>query len=614
MAPTPGQNALAQLDKIAASVQRASRRGGASSRSRSTWSSSRPIRCATGATPRATCATSSTTTARAVEQPWGKLTRCKLFDLPWEAEERRRDALVGQEQVQEEIYRALSNFVQEGRPNRLVLLHGPNGSAQSDHRRLHDARARALLDARRRRALPLPLGLPQSTRRSAARSASAERPAAPAPGSAQLRAPRRRPDRRAPPHRGPRPPALPPPAVATARSSSSARTARPTAAEAAVRDWIMRGQLSHKNQQVFEALLASYNGSLAEVLRHVQVERYFISQRYRVGAVTIGPQMSRRRGRAADHGRSLARRAADVAPGDHALRGERRARRGRGRRPRVQRSPEAPARRVQVPPALDRDRRGRAHAAERAAQLRDDRAARTSSTSTRSASTPSSRASAAGSSSSARRTSGATSKSSAIYDAQIAPHVAPARRAARDRDGGAVRGAHAHAQAEPRPLPARARRRSSASLTAVEKMDLYARGRAPERLDADAQKVLRAGIARGLRGERRLPDLRRPHRREPARDAHRAPRCGAEHDLRVPLAARGPDEIDELCQRRRGVRVAPGGAARRRLPRRQAFREALRDRLARRVGGGALASRAGSWTRRSTPSSSSATSSTSASG
>ena len=53
----------------------------------------------------------------------------------------------------------------------------------------------------------------------------------------------------------------------------------------------MRGQLSHKSQLVFEALLASYNGSYTEVLKHVQVERYFISQRYRVGAVTIGPQL-----------------------------------------------------------------------------------------------------------------------------------------------------------------------------------------------------------------------------------------------------------------------------------------------------------------------------------
>ena len=42
-----------------------------------------------------------------------------------------RDALVGQEAVQAELYRILSNFAREGRPNRITLLHGPNGSAKS---------------------------------------------------------------------------------------------------------------------------------------------------------------------------------------------------------------------------------------------------------------------------------------------------------------------------------------------------------------------------------------------------------------------------------------------------------------------------------------------------
>ncbi len=68
-----------------------------------------------------------------VKHPWGEFTRWKLFDLPWEEAQggSPRGALVGQEHVQEEIYRSLSNFVREGRPNRLVLLHGPNGSAKS---------------------------------------------------------------------------------------------------------------------------------------------------------------------------------------------------------------------------------------------------------------------------------------------------------------------------------------------------------------------------------------------------------------------------------------------------------------------------------------------------
>src|SRR5688572_8243774 len=67
-----------------------------------------------------------------VTRPWGELKRFGLFDLPFlSEEERRRVKLVGQEHVQAEVYRVLSNFVREGRPNKVVLLHGPNGSAKS---------------------------------------------------------------------------------------------------------------------------------------------------------------------------------------------------------------------------------------------------------------------------------------------------------------------------------------------------------------------------------------------------------------------------------------------------------------------------------------------------
>src|SRR5262249_2162189 len=39
--------------------------------------------------------------------------------------------LAGQEEVQAAVYRLVSNFAREGRTNRLILLHGPNGSAKS---------------------------------------------------------------------------------------------------------------------------------------------------------------------------------------------------------------------------------------------------------------------------------------------------------------------------------------------------------------------------------------------------------------------------------------------------------------------------------------------------
>src|SRR5215813_2155635 len=63
-----------------------------------------------------------------VKYPWGEVRRFHLFDAPWAGGE---DRLFGQEPVQNAAYRVLRSFVQDGRPNKLILLHGPNGSAKS---------------------------------------------------------------------------------------------------------------------------------------------------------------------------------------------------------------------------------------------------------------------------------------------------------------------------------------------------------------------------------------------------------------------------------------------------------------------------------------------------
>ena len=39
--------------------------------------------------------------------------------------------MAGQEEVQNALYRLLGNFVRAGAVNKLILLHGPNGSAKS---------------------------------------------------------------------------------------------------------------------------------------------------------------------------------------------------------------------------------------------------------------------------------------------------------------------------------------------------------------------------------------------------------------------------------------------------------------------------------------------------
>lgn len=224
-----------------------------------------------------------------VEQPWGRFTRWRLFDLPWDPTQAHH-ALIGQEQVQEEIYRAISNFVREGRANRLVLLHGPNGSAKST---IVACIMRALEDYSTidegmlyrfnwvfpsSKTLRGSLGFGQKEATSTVASfAHLPDDQIDAKLLVEVRD---------------HPLFLIPVSERRALLERLAKEKNGGTPSEGFCDWILRGELSHKSQSVFEALLSSYNGSYTEVLKHVQVERFFISQRYRVGAVTIGPQMS----------------------------------------------------------------------------------------------------------------------------------------------------------------------------------------------------------------------------------------------------------------------------------------------------------------------------------
>jgi len=56
--------------------------------------------------------------------------------------------------------------------------------------------------------------------------------------------------------------------------------------------WILDGDLCQKCRAIYDGLLTGYQGDFRKVLRHIQVERFFFSQRYRRGAVTILPMGS----------------------------------------------------------------------------------------------------------------------------------------------------------------------------------------------------------------------------------------------------------------------------------------------------------------------------------
>ena len=228
------------------------------------------------------------------QKPGGTRKRWKLFDLELgrvnsghQAELKLRDRLAGHEATQEAFYRILDGFEREGRANRLVLLHGPNGSAKSTFvaclMRGLEAYSETDDGALYRFSWIFPraregggigfttsadeLGqtesfahLPEERIIAKLQSSVREHPLLLLPRDVRQRL------------------------IAGAYESAGVTEAAP--------DWVWSGQLARKNQQIFQALLTAYRGDLDRVLAHIQVERFYISRRYRVGAVTIGPQMS----------------------------------------------------------------------------------------------------------------------------------------------------------------------------------------------------------------------------------------------------------------------------------------------------------------------------------
>lgn len=219
----------------------------------------------------------------------GKFKRFRLFDQEFvdaEGDENGRFRLVGQERLQQSFYSALHNFSREGRANRLLLLHGPNGSAKST---FAACLMRALefyshLDdgALYRFSWVFPGGHDEKAIGFGARG----RESSPHGSYAHLDPERivSKLSSQLPEH-----PLLLLPLEERRALLRRAYGDRVTEEPPAL---LWYGQLAHKNAEVRDALLKAYGGDLSRVLAHIQVERFVISARYRRGCVTIGPQMT----------------------------------------------------------------------------------------------------------------------------------------------------------------------------------------------------------------------------------------------------------------------------------------------------------------------------------
>jgi len=221
-----------------------------------------------------------------VRTPRGPMTRWKLFDCAWD---NGKDALIGQEEVQAAVYRLVSNFAREGRTNRLMLLHGPNGSAKStfvaclqramEHYSTLEEGAlykfNWIFPSQKLTKGGIGFGGGIEAAGGQETFAYLDDELIESKISDEMRdhplllVPRgRRRD-----------------LVAQRLTAVGHADFRPA-------DYLLRGDLSHRNRQIFEALLSSYHGDLSKVLRHVQVERFFVSRRYRQAAATVEPQLA----------------------------------------------------------------------------------------------------------------------------------------------------------------------------------------------------------------------------------------------------------------------------------------------------------------------------------
>lgn len=220
-----------------------------------------------------------------VDLPTGRFTRFRLFDQHFDE---GRGRVVGQERVQENLVRYLQNFVRSGRIDRLVLLHGPNGSAKTSLiqalTRAAEVYSEEAEGALYRFNWVFPtanvqrggLGFGGNSSQKSGSYAHLEN------SSIEARLPCELKDH---------------PLLLLGRSHrqklfQDLREADRVPAQFAISDYLRQGDLSAKNRKIFDALMASYQGDVREVLRHVQVERFYLSRRYRTSVVAVEPQMS----------------------------------------------------------------------------------------------------------------------------------------------------------------------------------------------------------------------------------------------------------------------------------------------------------------------------------
>jgi len=218
------------------------------------------------------------------EGPGGPVRHFKLFDLNLDGE----GCVAGQDEVQNAIYRVIANFVRLGRINKLLLLHGPNGSAKSSIvaaiKRAMEVYSHKSEGALYRFNWIFPSD--KTVRGSSLGFQDRKGSRAELPSFAHLEGEEL--DARLPCDLKDHPLLLVPRQERRAMLEACLGSQEGFSLSA----YLLEGGLCHKCRQIYNALLGLYGGDYLKVLRHVQVERFYVDRRYQQAVVTVEPQVS----------------------------------------------------------------------------------------------------------------------------------------------------------------------------------------------------------------------------------------------------------------------------------------------------------------------------------
>ncbi len=243
---------------------------------------------------------------RDVRIPSGKVARFRLFDGGFEHPSAR---LVGQELAQNAFYEAVDSFVRIGRVNKLLLLHGPNGSAKTTFldsvMRALEAYSQTDGGALYRFSWVFPNKAVRSGGIGFASGFGAGAWEGGAGETSYARLSAEAVDSKLADENKDSPVYLLPLAnrerilgeLLTAARVREGKTgpgdsSQRSLQEFALSEAMLRGDLTQRNRRIFDALLGGYQGDLRKVYQHVQIERLFLSRQYRSGLVTVEPKQT----------------------------------------------------------------------------------------------------------------------------------------------------------------------------------------------------------------------------------------------------------------------------------------------------------------------------------